>query len=325
MNNRHLPLFKLTAFFPAILILSLFIARPALSQNNGTKSDNFVVAKVNNQIITNVDLINGYNFFLSNLKISVNSNQERSRIIEQVINKLIDEELIRQESVKLGTDVTKQEIDDILKSLNKPGASDTYRKQIATNLAWNKIVDQQIKPRIKIYDSEVAEFFEEKKINQNISQFLLAQILISNNNGSLKMAQEICNKLRNGANFNEMVAQFSDLSARENNGLLGFVGQEDVDKRIYNAISKLEKNQYSDPIVLEDGYHIFKLLDKKLSTKLSPDDLNLANNAIFNQKLQILAKGYLSDLRRNSFIEINPLPANFLAPTGQKDEEYFVN
>jgi peptidyl-prolyl cis-trans isomerase SurA len=326
--KSHQPLYrlnKIVKIFLSILFLSLLATRPALSQNSNPGLDNFVVAKVNNQVITNIDITNGYNFFLSNLKISITSNQERSRLIEQVINKMIDEELIRQESVKLDIGVTKQEIDDILKSINKAGASDSYRQQIATNLAWNKIVDQQIKPRIKIYDSEILEFFEEKKINKNIDQFLLAQIVIGNNNGSLKIAQEICNKLKNGANFNEMVAQFSDLSAKENNGLIGLVGQKDIDSRIYNAISKLEKNQYSDPVALDDGYHIFKILDKKLSTKLNPDDVNLANNAIFNQKVQILAKEYLSNLRRNSFIELNPLPANFLAPGKEKYEEYFVN
>ncbi len=324
MKSHYLKLFRISAFFLSIAISLLLTIKPALAQSNEATLDNFVVAKVNNQVITNIDLINGYNFFLLNLKISVKSNQEKSRLIEQVINKLIDEELIRQESVKLDIEVTKQEIDDILKSINKTGASDSYRQQIATNLAWNKIIDQQIKPKIRISDSEILEFFEEKKINKNINQFLLAQILISNN-GSLKIAQEISTKLKNGANFNEMVSQFSDLSARENNGLLGLVGQGDIDKRIYVAISKLEKNQYSDPVALEDGYHIFKVLDKKSSTKLNPDDINLANNAIFNQKVQILAKGYLSNLRRNSFIEIKPIPNNFLAPGRQQSEEYFVN
>jgi peptidyl-prolyl cis-trans isomerase SurA len=324
MKSHYLKLFRISAFFLSISISLLLAIKPALAQSNEATLDNFVVAKVNNQVITNIDLINGYNFFLLNLKISVKSNQEKSRLIEQVINKLIDEELIRQESVKLDIEVTKQEIDDILKGINKTGASDSYRQQIATNLAWNKIIDQQIKPKIRISDSEILEFFEEKKINKNIDQFLLAQILI-NNNGSLKIAQEISTKLKNGANFNEMVAQFSDLSARENNGLLGLVGQGDIDKRIYVAISKLEKNQYSDPVALEDGYHIFKVLDKKSSTKLNPDDINLANNAIFNQKVQILAKGYLSNLRRNSFVEIKPIPHNFLAPGRQQSEEYFVN
>jgi peptidyl-prolyl cis-trans isomerase SurA len=324
MKSHYLQLFRKVVFFLSISILSLLTIKPGLSQSNEAIMDNFVVAKVNNRVITNIDLINGYNFFLLNLKISVKSNQERLRLIEQVVNKLIDEELIRQESVKLDIEVTRQEIDDILKGLNKTGASDNYRQQIATNIAWNKIIDQQIKPKIKISDSEILEFFEEKKINRNIDQLLLAQILISNN-GSLKIAQEISTKLKNGANFNEMVAQFSDLSARENNGLLGLVGKEDIDKRIYEAIAKLEKNQYSDPVALEDGYHIFKVLDKKSSTKLKPDDINLANNAIFNQKVQILAKGYLSNLRRNSFIELKPIPNNFIASGKQKHEEYFVN
>ncbi len=303
-------------FLLSILLIFILLIKPAMSQNGS-----FVVAKVNNRIITNIDLINDYNFFLSNLKIA---GLEKSNLTEQILNKIIDEELIRQESVRLGVEVTSQEISDILKSMNKNHASETYRQQLATNLAWNKIIDQQIKPKIRVYDAEILEFFEEKKINKNINQFLLAQILISQDS-PLKMAEEISVKLKSGANFNEMVAKFSDLSARENNGLLGWVGQEDVDKRIYLAISKLEKNQYSDPVALEDGYHIFKLLDKKLSAKLNSKDIDLANNAIFNQKLQILAKSYLADLRKKSFIEIKPLPAGFSLTGRQKYEEYFVN
>lgn len=318
MMNRQPLLAILSKVFLSILI-SFFINKAALAKEAATQN-NFIIAKVNNQIITNIDVINAYNFFISSLKVYPNSDQEKVHLIKQVVNKMIDEELIRQEAIRLNINVSNHEIDEALRKMNKSQSLQTYREQAAVNLAWNKIVDREIRPNIRIYDSEIGEFFEEKKINRNVDQFLIAQIVI-NNTDSFKLIKEIHNQLKAGANFDAMVAKYSDLSTKENNGLVGLVGKGDVDDRIYLAISKLQKNQYSEPVVLEDGYHVFKVLDKKLSSKLNPDDVTLANNAIFNQKLQILAKGYLTNLRKKSFIQINPIPAGFLS----QEDEYFID
>ena len=73
--------------------------------------------------------------------------------------------------------------------------------------------------------------------------------------------------------------------------------------KIYDAIVGLEKNEYSDPVFLSDGYYIFRLLDKKSVTELKENDAAEARKKIFARELETESKSYLIDLHKNSFIE----------------------
>jgi parvulin-like peptidyl-prolyl isomerase len=119
-----------------------------------------------------------------------------------------------------------------------------------------------------------------------------------------EFVEKIFNDLNQGADFLELVRQFSNSSSALNNGLIGWVSQGDIDARIYSAIANLNKNNYSKPIILADGYHIFKLLDAKVEKNIDDNQSNIISKIITKNKLDNLAKGYLIDLRKKSFVEI---------------------
>ncbi len=179
-------------------------------------------------------------------------------------------------------------------------------------LLWSDVVRKAVAPKVKISQSEINELLELRKINTEIDKFFLAEIFIpfdyKNQEDvidSKELAFKLSNDLQNGKNFTSFVKQFSRSPTAEFNGEIGWVGVGDVDRKIYQAISKAKIGDVTNPILMGDGYYIFKVTNKNSFTTLTEQDLEQVKNVIFNKKLQLLAKGYLMNMRKGAYIEID--------------------
>lgn len=280
----------------------------------------FVVAKINNKAIADSEVIDRYRFVVLTAKLSVKEAGEQKILREQIIDKMVDEELIRQDAKNLKIEVGEKEIKDGIEliALQRKQTSaqfkallqrnnlsfESYSKQVETEILWSKIIAETLRSKVKVSDVEVREFFEQHKLNSDVRKFLLAEVLISPSENAAQLASKLAIELKSGADFKTIVKQFSSSVIGEGSGEIGWLAQTDLDSKIYVAISKLGKGDYSDSVQLADGYHIFKLLDSRVETKIADQDLNAAKGIIFNRKLQSLAKGYLMDLRKRAFVEI---------------------
>ncbi len=280
----------------------------------------FVVAKINNKAIASSEAIDRYRFVVLTAKLSVKEAEEQKILREQIIDKMVDEELIRQDAKNLKIEAGEKEITDgieliALQRKQTPAqfkallqrnnlSFESYSKQVETEILWSKIIAEILRSKVKVSDVEVREFFEQHKLNSDVRKFLLAEVLISPSENAAQLASKLAIELKSGADFKTIVKQFSSSVIGDGSGEIGWVAQTDLDSKIYVAISKLGKGDYSDSVYLADGYHIFKLIDSRVETKIADQDLNAAKGIIFNRKLQSLAKGYLMDLRKRAFVEI---------------------
>lgn len=307
------------------LVLTVILTLSFTCNSFAKYSSSFIVAKVNDVAITNLELSDRYQFVTYSANIKSFSKSEKNNLLNQIIDKMVDEELIRQDAAKLGISNTQSEIQDAIDifaikqkrtsaqlriALLKKGISyENYSKQIASELLWSKIISNVIRARVKTTEVELKEFLEQQKISIDVRKLKIAQIYIPKKKSSKnakKIANKLAKELKKGADFETIVKQFSaDSYLSQNNGEIGWVSQSDIDKRIYSKVSKLKKGQYSNPILLNDGYYIFKLLDAKIEENIKEQDLELARKAVFIRKLENLAKGYLQDLRKKSFIEVD--------------------
>jgi peptidyl-prolyl cis-trans isomerase SurA len=320
MNNQQKLYFKNILLF--LFILVIFTSK---IQAKDLELQDFVVAKVNNIIITNSQINNRIRFVLKTTKISITNNFEKKILRNQVIDKMIEEELIRQEAQRLNIFTSPEDIRNALEytaSQRKKNSTQfkfflqennislqEFSQYLEAEVLWMKITEQNIKNKIKIIDLEIEEFLEQAKSKTDKRKFLLAEIVINkiqNNseNNALEFASKISLDLANGADFNELVRQFSASVNSQNKGEIGWVGQGDIDAKIYQAINKLSKNSYTKPILLGEGYHIFKVLDIKVEKIFNDKNSEFARNFIFRNKLQNYQKGYLMDIRKKTFVEI---------------------
>ncbi len=305
--------------FKTICNLFLFIS---IFQNNSFAKQNFdsAVAKVNNKIITNFEIEDRYKFLIKFVKVKISSKREKEIFINQMIDKMINEELIRQEAKNLGIEISQVEIDALiedfafkqgksLKSLKEFFAQNNisfqnYQKQVEADLMWSKIVTNSLRSKIKITDLEIREFLEQMNQETDIIKYKISEIFIPNKKDAQIFANKIYQDLKSGADFEYFVKQFSQSPTSQNNGEIGWVSKSDINIKIYNGISQIPLKSYSEPIFLTDGYYIFKVLDKKIVNEINQNDRDFARNRIFIKELEIEGKAYLMEIHKKSFIEI---------------------
>jgi peptidyl-prolyl cis-trans isomerase SurA len=306
------------------MLMSLFFCNFSLALPIKNDYNDFVVVKVNNKIITQSQVEMRLKYLIKSTKMSVANSSDLKLLREQIIDKMIDEELIRQDAQKFQITVDPEDFENNIEIIalqkklsvdqfkiflkNNQISFEVFSKYLEAEILRNKIISELFLRKVKVSDIEILEFLEQGKSRSDHRKFLIAEIVISNANKDDKITKEfvekIFNDLNQGADFLELVRQFSNSSSALNNGLIGWVSQGDIDARIYSAIANLNKNNYSKPIILADGYHIFKLLDAKVEKNIDDNQSNIISKIITKNKLDNLAKGYLIDLRKKSFVEI---------------------
>ncbi len=322
---------KLVGYIPNLIncgLLSLLCLIFFLTNiSNSLSQENYIIARINRRAITSIDLADRYLFSILISKIKATSNQDRDLITNQLLKKMIDEELINQEAGHLKIEAAQSEIEELLDHvatqhgknsaqfkeflLRNKISFENYSKQIESEILWSKIISELLKPKIKITEVELKEFFEQNKFDVDVKKISLSEILISTSGknsleSDFQLAKKLQTELSRGvADFRNVVKQFSDAINSEHGGEVGWVSKFDIDPKIYSEISKLHKGEYSEPILLADGYHVFRLNDSRTEIKIPDQSMREAQDVIRARKLQNMARGYLMDLRKKSFIEVD--------------------
>jgi peptidyl-prolyl cis-trans isomerase SurA len=282
-------------------------------------SEDFIIAKINNKAITKSELYDRYKFVLFVSKITIKTTQDQKVLLDQILDKMIDEELIRQNGSSLKIDVASDEIRDVideiatsqkknatqlkLSIINHGISFDNYLNQVESEVLWSKVISEVLRPKVKITDVEIKEFFEQQKLSTDVKQFYISEIFIPKSENAKLLSEKLVGELRQGADFKVIVRQFSRSLSSDNNGEIGWVSNRDIDPKIHDAIAKVPINSYSNPVEMSDGFFIFKVTDKRNETKIHEQDLAAAKNIIFSHKIQTLSKGYLMDLKKKAFVE----------------------
>jgi parvulin-like peptidyl-prolyl isomerase len=92
-----------------------------------------------------------------------------------------------------------------------------------------------------------------------VSQVRASHILVE----SKKDAENVLNRLRAGARFEDMAKKFSKCPSGRRGGDLGFFGRGQMVKPFEEAAFKLAKGQVSDPVQTEFGYHIIVVTETR--------------------------------------------------------------
>lgn len=239
-----------------------------------------VAAVVNDDIISAHDLEQRLKLVL--LSSSLPDNVEtRSRVLPQVIRRLIDERLELQEAEKKKITVETQEISTALANIerqnNMPRGAmepmlrsrgvdpETLRQQMRADIAWSSVVREELSRDIHIGDEAVNTRLANLKANLGKPEYLAADIFLAvdgpRNEQQVKgLADRLVEQLRQGAPFSSLAQQFSQNGG---NGNLGWVSEGMLDQELMRALVRLQPNQLTTPIRSNDGYHLMMLIDKR--------------------------------------------------------------
>ena len=261
--------------FACALALSVAFA-PVLAADDAQR----VAAVVNDDIISVHDLDQRMKLVLlsSNLPDTVES---RSRVLPQVIRRLIDERLELQEAEKQKITVDTSEISQALANIerqnNMPKGAmepmlrsrgvdpETLRQQMRADIAWSNVVREELSRDIHIGDDAVNTRLANLKSNLGKPEYEAAEIYLAVEGPRYEdqvkqLGERLIEQLRQGAPFSSLALQFSQNAG---GGNLGWVSEGMLDDELMRALSRLQPNQITAPIRAHDGYHILMLMNKR--------------------------------------------------------------
>lgn len=170
-------------------------------------------------------------------------------------------------------------------------------KGIETQMIQQEILERQIKD--KITDKMVED--EYKALTTNLKgqeEVKTSHILVDTE----EKAKEIKKKLNKGTNFADLVKEFSkDESSKANGGEIGYVLKGQLVPEYEEKAFSLKKNEVSDPVKTQFGWHIIKMLDKRgvqIPTK------EQAEQSIKNKLSKDIVEKYFTELAAKAKIEL---------------------
>jgi len=258
-----------------ILNLIFFLLSFSILKANEVK----ILFKINEEIATNIDVENEYNY-LTSLNPSL-KNIDKSQVLSFAKNSLIKEMVKKFEISKYYELNTKNETVDMMikkiyKNLNLTSESqfkgylnennlnfnEVYKK-IEIEAVWNQMIYTKFKDKISINENKIKE-----KILMNpkkIEKLLLSEIVIEFKNKS--EIQNIYNQIVKNIKeigFEETVIKFSVSNSRNKSGSLGWINKNSLSKNILEELSNVDVGQITKPILISSGILILKLNDKQL-------------------------------------------------------------
>jgi peptidylprolyl isomerase len=170
----------------------------------------------------------------------------------------------------------------------------------------------------KVYDANKAAMLMPR-------QFQLAQIFVPLSKDADKAADdkakqdidEIVRQLKApGADF---AAVASASNPGKDSGDLGWLAEPQIRPEIRTLVMGLAKNAVADPIKLDDGWHVLKLMDTKASyTRTLPEVRDQLAQQMRTERAQLLRRAYLSELQKQHPPVLNELALSSLFDNSRK-------
>ena len=268
------------------LVVGLFYAFPRFGSVNTPVLYKGPSVRVNKVTISDKDFNDVYFRFMQQYGSFFSEDQIKLSTMEY----LIGQELVKQEIEKRKIKVSDQEVDDLLaeiKLYNQIDSEEELEFLIyqtgAGSLKGLKSMLREILAEQKLYTALAKEAqleVAEEEIVERYEELDTAHILIATSSEvtaeplsdreALKKAQEIYQKLQEGANFADLAREHSDDgSNKEQGGRLGRVPlsyfKNAFASEFVEAALKLEVGEYSAPVKTQFGYHLITVYDKKLA------------------------------------------------------------
>ena len=241
--------------------------------------DVFIVAKVNQDIITNIDVD-----FEKKYLVSLNPNLKKldeRKITEYAKNSLINEKIKRIEIEKKYEIVTNEillskVIADIYSSIGISSLAEfenylllndidiqRVKEKITIEIAWNDLIVKLFSNAIEIDQnllSKEVENFDKKMIDN----LLLSEIIFTvKNKNDLNLKYDEIKESINEIGFEETARIYSLSDSKKSGGNLGWIYKNQLSKEIRNELNELSVGNYTKPIVTGGGFLILKLNDIK--------------------------------------------------------------
>jgi peptidyl-prolyl cis-trans isomerase SurA len=257
----------------------------ALLCGTACKSREGVMARVNGRKILTTELETYYHNQTAGQPEPSPDQAQTLRL--NILRELIDNEILLQRAEKLGLMATNEEMDNKLKEIKAPFASDEFdqrlkqrgitqedfKRDLRRTITVDKVLQKEIVAKVKIGDNDIENYYNQHKAEFNliVPQYHLAQILVTtqpnpqvrnlkndkaqNEADAKRKVAMLATMLGRGEDFAKLAMSYSEQpDTAASGGDLGFVPENSLqgDQQAYGAISRLKPGDVTPPLPAAD-------------------------------------------------------------------------
>ena len=281
----------------------------------------FMAYKVDNEIITNIDVENESRYLMAlNTQLRNLDNKKiikiaKDSIIKETIKKIELKKYFKlnQKNPYLNTIIkdfyTKLDLNDEIEFetyLNKYNLTIIdVKKKMEIETTWNQLIFEKYKDQINIDVDKIKQRIKKKTPSKENKKYLLSEIIFEK-----KMNQTVKQKINN---INESIKEigfkntaniYSVSDSSKFGGNIGWIEEGKLSSKLASAIEKLKIGEITTPIQIGNGFLILKLNDIKSEIVKIDEKKELDKIIKFEQNRQLdqFSKIYFNKIKINTKI-----------------------
>lgn len=302
----------------AAIVIALY---PGLSQG---KTIDKILAIVDDRVITLAD----YDFFLRGLDGAAMAD---GVIDERALRQLVEDKLMAIEAGRRGIEVPDGEVEESIeefKTQNAMSGADfetflqddgldlkQFRAMVRERLLISHLVSMDVDAKVLIADQEVEEYYLIHKgdfLDSPEYVELKAIFLLLREESSIteitdmkRRALRIAAMLRDGADFDHLVDEYSDEPLKSHRGVLGRFPRGALIAKLDEKAFSMKKGEISEPVWVGRGAFILHLIDRTVETYIPLEQVKgRIYDTLFKQKREKIFNDWIKALREKSSVRI---------------------
>lgn len=249
---------------------------------------NHIVAVVNEDAITRYELDEAIKTAIGRMQQQGMQIPDQHTLEEQVLESIITKRIQIQHAQEVGLSVAETELDETINRiavdnqltlpefhavLENDGISyNKFREEIREEMIIARLKEREVNHQVNVTEGEVDNFLQTQKASaEGDDEYRLGHILIlvpENMNSDqiqqrAERAEMALTKLREGVEFSQVVAEFSDAADAKNGGIIEWRPISQMGPDFAQMLETLQPGEITSIVQSPNGFHIFKLLGRR--------------------------------------------------------------
>ena len=245
-----------------------------------------IIAVVNDEVITQHDLALRYQRAVAQLEGRKTPLPPRSVLEKQLLERMVNDRIQMQLATQTGIRVdsamldkavdriatqNKMSVEQFRDALLKEGVEfNSFREDIRKEIILNRLREREVDNKINVTESEVDAYLDAQAKQGVDAEYNTAHILIripenattEQIQATRAKAQKALNEIRNGADFAQISASYSDTPNALEGGAMGWRRGSQIPTLFSQVLVNMKPGDTSDILRSNNGFHLIKLIDK---------------------------------------------------------------
>lgn len=303
------------------LIFLIFLTLLDNQLTRGSADTVKIVKKINNEIITNLDIEKEYNY------LTALNNSLKDLTLDDAY-KIAEESLVREKIKyseikkfidfnKIDKDLVKPVIQNIMEKLELKNISEfknylnTYNltiyeieKRVKIEVLWNQLIASKYTNKVNINEKELIDKIKkENLLKKKLTEYDLSEIVFqaSNQDEYLTKAEDIKGNIAT-IGFRNTAIKFSISDTAKLGGFIGKVNENQLSEIIRKALADIDINEFTKPINVGSGFIVLFINQKKIIEEQIDEKIMLKNMIAFekNKQFENFSQIYFNKIKINT-------------------------